>query len=363
MTPQSLFLLALFGVLVASPVLVYVFRARTDRYHRLAWVTTFLALDLILFGAFTRLTDSGLGCPDWPGCYGHSNPVSAGEHIAAAETAMPTGPVTRLKAWIEMLHRYFAMGVGLLIIVLMVWAWRRRQADAHAPSPWLATAIFLAVCVQGAFGAFTVTLKLQPVIVTLHLLGGMTLLGLLTWLALRESPARPVAAGQGLRPHVVLAILVLAAQIALGGWVSSNYAVMACPDFPLCHGQWIPATMDFRHAFTLWRPLGLTADGDLIPFQSLVAIHWVHRSFAWLVFGLLGWLAWRASRFPGLRRWARGLGLLLALQLLTGLSNVLLAWPLPLALLHNAGAALLVMMLVVLNFRLVQARADGPRQR
>lgn len=363
-SPQSLFLLALFGLLVAAPVLAYAARAGRDRYPRLAWLTAFLALDLIMFGAFTRLTDSGLGCPDWPGCYGHSNPLSAGEHIQAAETAMPTGPVTRVKAWIEMIHRYFAMGVGVLIIVLMVQAWRRwRNEPGH--SPWLPTVIFLAVCIQGAFGALTVTMRLQPLIVTLHLLGGMTVLALLTWLALRESQRQQVGeAAAGLRTHAVLALLVLAVQIALGGWVSTNYAVMACPDFPLCHGRWIPEALDLENGFTLWRPLGQTGEGEWIPFAALVAIHWVHRSFAYVVFLVLGWLVWRAWRRPGLTAWSRGTALLLLLQLATGLSNVLLAWPLPLAVLHNGGAALLVMSLVVLNFRIrtgVAQRPPAPR--
>ena len=347
MSAESLFLLALFGFLVALPVLVYVGRRGGDPLPRLTWVTAFLTLDLIMFGAFTRLTDSGLGCPDWPGCYGHSNPISAGEHIRAAETAMPTGPVTRVKAWIEMLHRYFAMGVGVLIIVLMVGAWRRHHRQANH-SPWLATVIFLGVCVQGALGALTVTLKLQPLVVTLHLLGGIALLALLTWLGLRFNPLPAVAAPFALHARLALAVLFL--QIALGGWVSTNYAVLACPDFPLCHGQWLPAGMDFQHAFTLWRPLGQTADGDLIPFASLVAIHWVHRSFAYVVLLVLGSLAVRAWRQPGLGRWARILAALLVLQFLTGLSNVLLAWPLPLAVLHNGGAAALVMVLVVINF-------------
>lgn len=353
---SPLLLLALIGLLVALPPLVYVlFSASADKHQKLAWLTAFLVLDLIMFGAFTRLTDSGLGCPDWPGCYGHSNPVSAGEPIRAAESAMPTGPVTAVKAWIEMIHRYFAMGVGVLIIALMIQAWRRWRAQALQP-PWLATAIFIAVCVQGAFGAFTVTMKLQPLIVTLHLLGGMTLLGLLTWLALRQSQPDAVAAKAGtLRRHARWALAVLILQIALGGWVSSNYAVMACPDFPMCHGQWLPQQMDFLHAFTLWRPLGMTGSGDLIPFQSLVAIHWVHRSMAYAVFLILGALAWRAWSMGGLRRWSRVLAILLALQFLTGLSNVLLAWPLPLAVLHNGGAALLLMSLVVVNFRLNKA--------
>ena len=352
MAPNALLLLALTGLLVALPPLLYVAFSRAgDKYQKLAWITAFLALDLVMFGGFTRLTDSGLGCPDWPGCYGHANPVSAGEPIRAAETAMPTGPVTQVKAWIEMIHRYFAMGIGVLIIVLMVQGWRRWRADP-ARSPWLATGIFVAVCVQGAFGAFTVTMKLQPIIVTLHLLGGMTVLGLLTWLALNQSRPDAVAAkSSALRAHAWLALAVLALQIALGGWVSTNYAVMACPDFPLCHGKWVPE-MDFFHAFTLWRPLGMTGGGELISFDSLVAIHWAHRLTACLVFAVLGALAWRAWRLGGLRRWARVLALLLGMQFLTGLSNIVFQWPLPLAVLHNGGAALLLMSLVMLNFRL-----------
>ena len=190
MTPVSLLGLALLGVAVAAVPLVYVWRSRDpQKFRKLAWVTAFLTLDLIMVGSFTRLTDSGLGCPDWPGCYGHSNPLSAGEQIQQAETALPSGPVTMSKAWIEMAHRYFALAVGVLIIVLTVQAWRRAASGAAAPrSPWLATAALLWVCVQGAFGAFTVTMKLQPAIVTLHLLGGIVLLALLTWIALREAP-------------------------------------------------------------------------------------------------------------------------------------------------------------------------------
>lgn len=355
MLPAALALLALTGFLVAVPPLLYVRASRNaDRHQKLAWVAVFLVVDLIMFGGFTRLTDSGLGCPDWPGCYGHANPVSAGEPIRAAEHAMPTGPVTMMKAWIEMAHRYFAMAVGVLIIVLMIQAWRRWREGRG--SPLFATLIFAVVCVQGAFGAWTVTLKLQPLIVTTHLLLGMTLLGLLVWLAMRVTERRfaPVA-GARLGGHALLALLLLFVQIALGGWVSSNYAVMACPDFPACHGQWLPDA-DFQHGFTLWRKLGMTGSGELIPFSALVAIHWVHRSVAYLVFAVAGALAWRAWRVPGLETQARLLAGLLLLQFLTGLSNVVLSWPLPLAVAHNGGAALLVLVLVMVKFKIKQAR-------
>lgn len=359
----TLLLLGKGAAIAAVPLALVWFSRGEHKSRRLAWLTAFLTFDLILFGAFTRLTDSGLGCPDWPGCYGHSNPLSAGEEIRAAQTALPTGPVTMGKAWIEMLHRYFAMGVGALIVVLMGLAWWRRGREPRA-SPWLATLVFVAVCIQGAFGAFTVTMKLQPAIVTLHLLGGVTLLALLVWLALRESPPVPVSSGATrLRGLAAASLAVLYVQIALGGWVSSNYAVLACTDFPLCQGRWLPEA-DFAAGYTLWRPLGMDGAGGVIPFQALVAIHWTHRTFALLVFALLGALAWRAWRIEGLSRAARWLAALLVLQFVTGLSNIVLAWPLALAVLHNGGAAALVAVLVVINVRCAgEARVAHPGAR
>lgn len=350
----TLLLLAKGAAIAAVPLAVVWFSRGEHKARRLAWFTAFLTFDLILFGAFTRLTDSGLGCPDWPGCYGHSNPLSAGEQIRAAQTALPSGPVTMGKAWIEMIHRYFAMGVGALIVVLMALAWARWRREPQY-SPWLATLIFVAVCVQGAFGALTVTMKLQPAIVTLHLLGGVTLLALLVWLALRESPPVKVdPAAVGLRGLAAVSLAILYLQIALGGWVSSNYAVLACTDFPLCQGRWLPDA-DFAAGYTLWRPLGMDGAGSAIPFQALVAIHWTHRTFALLVFAVLGVLAWKAWRLVGLERLARGLAALLMLQFLTGLSNIVLDWPLLLAVLHNGGAAALVAVLVGINLRCAQA--------
>jgi cytochrome c oxidase assembly protein subunit 15 len=350
--------LAAKGVAVAALPLAYIGLSRDPaKYRKLAWVTAFLTLDLIMFGSFTRLTDSGLGCPDWPGCYGHSNPLSAGEQIRAAESAQPTGPVTMTKAWIEMLHRYFAMGVGFLIILLTVQGWRRARAGHADAAPWLATAALAWVCVQGAFGALTVTMKLQPAIVTLHLLGGVGLLGLLVWLALRQSPHTAVApAARALRPLAAIALGIVVVQIALGGWVSTNYAVLACPDFPRCQGQWLPP-MDFAHGFTLWRALGMTGDGEPIPFQALVAIHWTHRLAAVAVALAVGALAWRAWRVPGLQRQAQALAGVLLLQMATGLSNVVLQWPLLAAVLHSGGAALLVALLVAVNVRAADARS------
>jgi cytochrome c oxidase assembly protein subunit 15 len=347
--------LAIMGLLAAMLPLAAVWASRDeDKYRKLIWITLFLTFDLIMFGAFTRLTDSGLGCPDWPGCFGHANPLQAYEHISAAETAMPSGPVTVMKAWIEMIHRYLAMGVGVLIIAIMVVGWRkwwltRRQATRF--SPGLATALFVFVCVQGAFGAWTVTLKLQPIIVTIHLLLGMALLAMLVWLAARHSHHLPVApAGYPLRVPAAVAMIVLSIQIALGGWVSTNYAPLACMDFPLCHGQWVPE-MDFTNGFHLWRDLGKTAQGDYLPFPALTAIHWTHRMFAFFVLGFVAWLGHKAMKVDGLKRTGRWLLILIAAQFLTGMSTIFLKWPLGLAVIHNGGAALLVLLLVMLNYK------------
>jgi cytochrome c oxidase assembly protein subunit 15 len=363
MEVSNFVLLALTGILAASVPLALVWTATgTNKYRKLAWVIAFFTFDLIVFGGFTRLTDSGLGCPDWPGCYGEANPFLAHEHIAAAEALMPTGPVTTVKAWIEMIHRFLAMGIGFMIIGLMVasWLeWRRARARGGKPahSPLLPTVMFLWVCVQGAFGAWTVTLKLQPIIVTLHLLFGLTLLALAVWLGGREDnlmappqPAAPVAVLRRLRPLAWLSGAVLLLQLALGGWVSTNYATLACNDFPLCNGQIVPE-MDWQHGFTLWRELGKTAAGHYLPFSALTAIHWVHRNFALVVVLVLGYTAWRAWRLPGLHGTARNLALVLAAQATTGIATVFLNFPLPIAVLHNAGAAGLVLLVTMLNYK------------
>ncbi len=357
--------LALTGILAALLPLAVVW-ASSDRnkYRKLVWVTLFLTFDLIMFGAFTRLTDSGLGCPDWPGCYGHANPLQAHAHISAAEAAMPAGPVTVMKAWIEMIHRYLAMGVGVLIVSITAVAWRawnRSDRTDSRVAPLLPALLLALVCLQGAFGAWTVTLKLQPVIVTTHLLLGLSLLAMLTWLAARQSNHAPVApAAAALRVPAGIALVLLALQIALGGWVSTNYAALACLDFPLCHGKAIPE-MDFANGFTLWRHLGRTSGGDFLPFPALTAIHWTHRSFAFVVVLFAGWLAHKAIRIDGLRKTARWLLLALGMQLATGLSTIFLKWPLALAVAHNGGAALLLLLLAMLNYKVrmpAQAASD-----
>lgn len=347
----------LMGALVASgPLLWWWLRHRgrnpQGRSQALTLVTLFLTFDLVLFGAFTRLTDSGLGCPDWPGCYGHASPLGAQAPIAQAQQAMPTGPVTHGKAWVEMVHRYLATGVGALIVVQWVLAWRRqreqRRQGRRGPGLAWPTLTLLWVCLQGAFGALTVTMKLFPAIVTLHLAGGLVLLVLLAVQVVRQGLAegalRPVSVSLGLYLLTWTAALLLTAQVLLGGWVSTNYAVLACSSFPQCQGQWWPA-MDWTGGFELWRPLGQLASGEQLTFAALTAIHFAHRLAAGVVLLCLGLLSWRLWRVPALRGQARWLAALLLLQALTGLSNVVLGWPLIAAVAHTGGAAALALVL------------------
>ena len=350
----ALELLAIATLLAGVVLALWWWRARrtapVGRHVALAALTAFITADLIVFGAFTRLTDSGLGCPDWPGCYGQASPLGAATAIHSAERALPSGPVTVTKAWIEMIHRYLAMAVGALILALNVMLWRARKALDRAP--WWALAALVWVVVQGLFGKYTVTLRLYPAVVTAHLLGGMVLLALLVaqLQALRPSPPSFAARASA----VVLALLAL--QIALGGWVSSNYAVLACRGFPLCNGQWWPEA-DYAQGFTLLRELGRAGSEGYVDFKALVAIQMVHRIAAVLVSIAVIALAvrlWRGG--PEDRRAAAWLLALLAVQVLSGLSNVLLDWPLLAALLHTAGAAALVAVLTSLAMRR-QARA------
>ncbi len=361
---SPLLVLALLSVLLGALPLAWIgFRHRHAtpgvRLRALTFFTLFLTFDLVVFGAFTRLTDSGLGCPDWPGCYGSASPLGAHADIQAAQTAMPTGPVTHGKAWVEMVHRYLAAVVGVLCIALAITSWRARRLGAAVLSPWWATATLVWVCVQGAFGALTVTMKLYPAIVTAHLLGGLILLGLLAVQSQAYLRA-PLALTRAVRRGVWAVLLLSALQITLGGWVSTNYAVLACSDFPTCQGQWWPA-MDFEHGFTVLRELGAGKDGGYLPFAALTAIHFTHRVGALVVLSAMAWLAWAlfASRDPAARRWAWGLLGVAAWQLTSGLSNVVLGWPLVAALAHTAGAAALVTLLAVMLARARQASAGS----
>jgi heme a synthase len=360
--------------------------------HALTLVTLFLTFDLVLFGAFTRLSDSGLGCPDWPGCYGNASPLGARAEIAAAQSALPTGPVTHGKAWIEMIHRYLATGVGVLILVMAVASWvqhfKNRAAGLRLTppvSPWLATATLVWVCVQGAFGALTVTMKLFPAIVTLHLMGGLVLLALLTVQVVRQKQfqtgSAPVRVSPGVRGLMWVTFAILVVQIALGGWVSTNYAVLACNEFPRCQNSWWPH-MDFEQGFQIWRKLGMTSSGENIGFAALTAIHYVHRMMAVGVLLAAGALAWALNGSRGgaddsartsfsgsgnshltgstsLRAQSRWIAGLIGLQLATGLSNVVFDWPLLAALLHTGGAGALV---IVMTWTVCASRSQGAIQ-
>lgn len=367
MEPQPLYDLApvlwiaLLGIAIAAGPLAWIWlRNRgTTPAHRLAALTVltlFLTFDLVLFGAFTRLTDSGLGCPDWPGCYGNASPTGALAQIRAEEARMPTGPVTHGKAWIEMIHRYLATGVGVLITTLAVATWLHRKRGLPVSPVWPALT-FVWVCVQGAFGALTVTMKLFPAIVTLHLLGGLVLLALLTMQAVAYRQAQRGAGAHRIAPSarawIVAAFALLWLQVALGGWVSTNYAVLACNEFPTCQGTWWPA-MDFRQGFEMWRELGRTGGGEHVTFAALTAIHYVHRLVAYVLFVVLGLVAWKLRGGP-LHHAARVLAGLALWQFASGLSNVVLGWPIVAAVAHTGGAAALV---VALTWSLRESRAE-----
>ena len=339
------------GTLIALVPLGWSWRRRQGdvpalRLQAFAWLVLFLTFDLVLLGAYTRLSDSGLGCPDWPGCYGHASPIGAGTHIAAAEAAIPTGPVTASKAWVEMLHRYAATAIGVLVIVLLAMALHAaRRSDGRISARW-ALLTLAWICMQGAFGALTVTMRLYPAIVTLHLLAGYGLLALLAVQAEHYAP-RPLVLSAALRRGLLVVALLTVAQAALGGWVSSNYAVLACRDFPTCQGSWWP-DMDAASGFVIVRPLGESGGEGYLPFAALTAIHMAHRIGALVLLPALALLAWRLrAAGAATRPWALGLLAIAAWQAASGLGNVVLGWPLFAAVAHTGGAAALVVVLTL----------------
>lgn len=307
-----------------------------------ALVLTFV---VIVVGAYVRLSDAGLGCPDWPGCYGHPTPTQAAAHIAqaVAEQGGEHGPVSLAKAWKEMGHRYLAGTLGLLILAVCVAAFKLRRA------PGLAAATLGLVLFQATLGMWTVTMLLKPAIVTAHLLGGMTILVALTWLGLGQWQHAPAPTARAARASALAAFVAVALQIALGGWVSANYAALACPDLPGCRGEAVPP-MDFGDAFHVLRELGQTPEGALLSIEALTAIHWTHRMFALVVVAAVGYAGWRAVRIEALRALGAAVLVLLVVQFALGVANVAFSLPLALAAAHNAGAALLLTSLVVLNF-------------
>jgi cytochrome c oxidase assembly protein subunit 15 len=320
-------------------------------YRNLILVALILTFGVVSLGAYVRLSDAGLGCPDWPGCYGKLTPHHAADAIDAELAARPDGPVSHAKAWKEMVHRYFAGTLGLLVLAIAVLAWRK-QREANG-GPGLPLLLLGLIVFQALLGMWTVTELLKPLVVSAHLLGGMASLSLLLWLRLRErgqSTRVYYARADHLRGSALLGLALVVAQIALGGWVSTNYAALACTDFPLCQGAWMPP-LDFEHGFTLHRELGETASGELLPMAALTAIHWLHRFMALVVTLYLGWLVLRLLRTPGFAGLGLVIGGMLLLQVSLGIGNVLLSLPLTVAVAHNAGAALLLASLVLLNYR------------
>ena len=347
------------GLLWLAVLAIVAWAGMRVSWGKLVGLTLFLTLDLIMFGAFVRLSDSGLGCPDWPGCYGKFTPLQAGQSIAA-EVAKhgQFGWVTQTKAWIEMIHRYWATFIGMLIVVMVIRAFvsARHKQLVRAISPAWPLLLLVVVIGQGVFGKLTVTLKLMPIIVTLHLLGGMLLFCLLLWFALKQGMFQKItikngadnAAGSLSTRHInrlkvlgTLALTSIVIQIALGGWVSTNYAAMACPDFPLCQGKLLPV-LDVANGFDLSRDMGKTDSGENLSLQALTAIHLLHRSFAYVVLAIVGLFAWRLDAARAFGTWPWVVGGALLLQIVIGISTVLFNQPLLLAVAHNGGAALLL---------------------
>ena len=314
-----------------------------------------LALCVISLGAYVRLSDAGLGCPDWPGCYGKLIGVP-GSHaeVNEAQAAFPHAPVETAKAWKEMIHRYLAGFLGLVIAALAASAiWPRRQAE-------VAPQIFLVglVVVQAALGMLTVTWLLKPVIVTMHLLGGIVILATLIGMRANASQARVSIATSAMKKAAWFVSALILIQIALGGWTSANYAAMACSDYPLCQGQWMPADIDWSHAFVFNRELGQTSDGQMLSLQTLTAIHWTHRCFALLVLAACVTFAIRLKQHDDTRTLGRLLLIAVVGQVLLGISNVWLQWPLGLAVLHNTGAAALFGVAVFTAVQLQRAKTS-----
>ncbi len=350
------------GITLAIILAAFIWIKRdNDRFQTLVGLTLAMTFILVILGAFVRLSDAGLGCPDWPGCYGNLMPHHSVEDIRAAEANQPGGPVSMAKAWKEMAHRYLAMIVGALIAAIMFAAWRNRRAWTQ--SPLLATLLGGAVIFQAALGAWTVTMLLKPAIVTAHLLGGITILSLLAWLHWRQAVgqsgrpgwAKGIIAPKGLRIFALLALATLLGQIALGGWVSTNYAALACADFPMCDGKLVPA-MDFANAFHILRPLGMGPDGELLTLEALRAIHWAHRLGAVFAVLVVGGFAFALLKIESGKKAAKMLFVMLTIQVLLGISNVWFSLPLPVAVAHNGVAALLFTLLLLINLRLFDRR-------
>jgi cytochrome c oxidase assembly protein subunit 15 len=319
--------------------------------HRLAAIAAIIAFCVIVLGAYVRLSHAGLGCPDWPGCYGQLTWPVESQEVLDANQQFPERPVESDKAWKEMVHRYLAGALVLLVVVINFLAWKtdRRQAGFRL----LAAFLLVLILFQAALGMWTVTLKLWPIVVMGHLLGGLATLSILLWISYRsrETGSDTAAADFGnLRLLIFAGLAVLAVQLALGGWTSSNYSALACPDFPTCQGQWWPEA-NFSEGFVLWREIGVDYEGGVLDLPSRVAIQLAHRIGALVTLIVLGLLAFRLIRKAATLRSGIVLGVLLVTQVLLGILNILLFLPLPNAVAHNAVGALLVASMIWLLHR------------
>lgn len=325
--------------------------ANYNRFKQLSWLGAVLALCVVVLGAYVRLSDAGLGCPDWPGCYGTLTVPQSETAIQKAQEFFPHSTIETGKAWKEMAHRYLAGTLGLIVLALFVFGWRSKQYIKV--SPLLPTALLLIITFQAALGMWTVTMLLKPAIVSAHLIGGMTTLALLVWIAHRHwgSFSHSATISPALKLLIRGALLVLLAQIFLGGWTSTNYAALACTDFPTCHGAWMPE-MDFKDAFHLVRELGQSANGGNLTLPALTAIQWTHRIGALVTLIYLGSLAFALIRIHAFRKIAALLLAVLIAQVCIGIANLILHLPLVLAVAHNLGAALLTIITVVINSKI-----------
>jgi cytochrome c oxidase assembly protein subunit 15 len=328
------------------------------RYFKgLVLAATLLALCVVSLGAYVRLTDAGLGCPDWPGCYGTLTVPQSEAAILQAQTTYPDSAVEVGKAWREMAHRYLAGTLGLLVLAIFVLGWKARNEIKS--SPYTSSFLLLLIGFQAMLGMWTVTMLLKPAIVSGHLLGGMSTLAVLSWLAHRHWGyySDSIVTCQRLRLAIRFALVLLFMQIFLGGWTSTNYAALACTDFPTCQGAWVP-DMDFKDAFHMVRELGLSKDGSALSLASLTAIQWTHRVGALVSFIYLGALGLTTLKYWQLKRWSVLLLVALITQIALGISNLVLHLPLVLAVAHNFTAALLVIIVVVLNSKISGGKAN-----
>ena len=317
-------------------------------FHRLGKLELLLTLVVVVLGAFVRLSDAGLGCPDWPGCYGLIDVPEGEQEIAEANEAYPERPVEPAKAWKEMIHRYAASTLGLILVIMCVMAWVRKRNEPEQPV-WMPTVLVGLVIFQGLLGMWTVTLLLKPFVVSAHLMGGLSVLSLIWWVLMRQGKyfaPSSISNAWRLRNYTFIALIVVIVQIALGAWTSTNYAATACADFPTCQGQWVPANMDFSEAFVLWRGLGVNYEFGVLDTAARTAIHYTHRIGAVITTLVLLVLAIRmigGERDQTLKAVGGFLLFALALQLGIGIFMIELQFPLLVATAHNGGAAVLLM--------------------